>query len=131
MSRGAELVDKLAELSDTQSWKSSFREFAGRRAHLFVSLDEDETFEPEVMEAFKEYESLYEADLRGFIEQEGHTEQQFYEICCKVAADDDSDASSTLQFVLAALDFRTFVDMMRSDADTTRNARMDAEDMGF
>ena len=63
---------------------------------------------------YQKYQALFEEKLEAFLSTKNFTTDQFME-ACQAAAEkgEDDDNSAFLTFLLALVDYNTFVDMMQ------------------
>lgn len=62
-------------------------------------------------EIFKQFTGLLDKQLQSFIQKAGVTEEQVY-ANCKNLYDQDSSALTCFEYIIAALDYKDFLEMM-------------------
>ena len=129
------LADQLYDFCARRNMRQRFRVFYFEHRSTFAGLNTDEDEQPhEMMVAFQRWEELVEEDIAEFLAEFGMEHTMFYESCAKFQHeqhDDDSALADTLQIVLSALDFWTFVKLMKAQVREQQDADADAESMGL
>eukprot|EP00936_MAST-01D_sp_MAST-1D-sp1_P001289 g1289.t1 len=129
------LMDQLYDFCARRNVRQRFRVFYFEHRSTFSGLNTDDDEQPhEMMVAFQRWEELVEEDIAEFLAEFGMEHTMFYESCAKFQHeqhDDDSALADTLQIVLSALDFWTFVKLMKAQVREQQDADADAESMGL
>eukprot|EP00644_Phytophthora_capsici_P011322 jgi/Phyca11/7328/fgenesh1_pm.PHYCAscaffold_18_\ len=106
--------------------------FSGRHAVNFHGVEADEEHNHTVHELFQKYEEVFEDAVATFLHQEKLTPEKFFAHCRVLqCSPKHEDATGNLQFLLSALDFQAFCDLMTQEAIQTQVALKEAEDMGL
>ena len=131
---GGVLVDQLYEFCAKRNMRKRFRVFFFEHRSMFAGLGADDDEQPhELLAAFQRWEELFEEDVAEFLAESGMNHTMFYESCLKFQheGNDDGASADTLKMVLSALDFSTFVNLMRAQVREQCDADADAESMGL
>mmetsp|Transcript_5393 Transcript_5393/g.10770 ORF Transcript_5393/g.10770 Transcript_5393/m.10770 type:complete len:146 (+) Transcript_5393:142-579(+) len=122
--RTTDLLLSLARYSLSLDHMNSWESFMLSNEDVFTSSPlpnkESSEYSLEFTEVHKEFEDLVQKQIGTFLEMEGVTMEEFGEMLVSASAtpptssDSSSQASAFVQLLLGMVDFRAFVDIMRS-----------------
>ena len=96
------ILERLHEHGEQRDVQQRFVDFFQSRCGVFAQLDDADDEQPlEAMQAFKDYERLFEEDVAQFLESEETSAEQFAQICEKVRDDAGSDSAMLLEIFLS------------------------------
>ncbi|KAG1703464.1 hypothetical protein DVH05_007412 [Phytophthora capsici] len=126
------VVAKLVAFFNQEEVESKLSGFVRRHAVNFHGVEADEEHNHTVHELFQKYEEVFEDAVATFLHQEKLTPEKFFAHCRVLqCSPKHEDATGNLQFLLSALDFQAFCDLMTQEAIQTQVALKEAEDMGL
>ncbi|QDZ23776.1 ARF-like 2 binding protein BART domain-containing protein [Chloropicon primus] len=110
------IIEDVAEfLFEDEAFGNSLETFAKENCGVFTDSDEHKL---EYTELYQKYQGLFEEKLESFLSTKNYTSDQFMQACQEAAekGDEEDMNGAFLNFLLALVDYTTFVQMMKEAA---------------
>ncbi|WZN65137.1 ARL2_Bind_BART domain-containing protein [Chloropicon roscoffensis] len=112
----ASIIQDVAEfLFEDEEFGSSLENFAKDNCSVFT---EGEEHKLEYTELYQKYQGLFEEKLESFLKTKNCNSDEFMKACQEAAekGEEEDDNAAFLTFLLALVDYGTFVQMMKETA---------------